>query len=47
MTDEASLGGWGGGGGWKIFVIDSGFCDLKAIIELKKKGVFAAALIKK
>ena len=35
---------WGSG---KIFVLDSGFCVLKAIIEFKKKGVFAAALIKK
>ena len=35
---------WGSG---KIFILDSGFCVLKAIIELKKKGVFAAALIKK
>ena len=35
---------WGSG---KIFVLDSGFCVLKAIIELKKKGVVAAALIKK
>ena len=34
---------WGSG---KIFILDSGFCVLKAIIELKKKGVFAAALIK-
>ena len=35
---------WGSG---KIFVLDSGFCVLKAIIELKKKGVFVATLIKK
>ena len=35
---------WGSG---KIFILDSGFCVLKAIIELKKKGVFVAALIKK
>ncbi len=26
--------------------LDSGFCVLKALIALKKKGVFAAALIK-
>ena len=31
----------------KVFVLDSGFCVLQAIVELKKKGVFAAALIKK
>lgn len=31
----------------KIVVLDSGFCVLKGIIELKKRGVFAAALIKK
>lgn len=30
----------------KIVVLDSGFCVLKGIVELKKKGVFAAALIK-
>ena len=35
---------WGGG---KVLVLDSGFCILQAIIELKKKGVFAASLIKK
>ena len=35
---------WGTG---KIVVLDSGFCVLKSIIELKKKGVFSAALIKK
>ena len=28
-------------------MLDSGFCVLKAIVELKKKGVFAASLIKK
>ena len=28
-------------------ILDSGFCVLKGIIELRKKGVFAAALIKK
>ena len=31
----------------KVVVLDSGFCVLQGIIELKKKGVFAAALIKK
>ena len=31
----------------KVFGLDSGFCVLKAIVELKKKGLFAAALIKK
>ena len=31
----------------KVFVLDSGFCVLKALAELKKKGVFAHALIKK
>ena len=35
---------WGGG---KVLVLDSGFCVLKAIVELKKRGVFAASLIKK
>ena len=28
-------------------MLDSGFCVLKALVELKKKGVFAHALIKK
>ena len=31
----------------KYVVLDSGFCVLKAIIELRKVGVFACALIKK
>ena len=35
---------WGSG---KVFILDSGFCILKAIIELQKKGIFAMALIKK
>ena len=30
-----------------MVILDSGFCILKAIIELRKKGVFASALIKK
>ena len=29
-----------------IVILDSGFCLLRAIIELKKRGVFALALIK-
>ena len=29
----------------KVFVLDSGFCVLQAIVELKKRGLFAAALI--
>jgi hypothetical protein len=31
----------------KVVILDSGFCVLKALIELAKKGVFASALIKK
>ena len=31
----------------KVFVLDSGFCVLQGLVELKKKGVFAHALIKK
>ena len=31
----------------KVFVLDSGFCVLQAIVELKKTGLFVAALIKK
>lgn len=31
----------------KVVVLDSGFCVLLGLIELRKKGVFAAALIKK
>ena len=30
----------------KIVVLDSGFCVLRGIVELRKKGVFASALIK-
>ena len=31
----------------KVVILDSGFCVLKAIIALRKKGVFASALVKK
>jgi hypothetical protein len=31
----------------KVVILNSGFCVLRAIIELVKKGVFASALIKK
>jgi Transposase IS4 len=31
----------------KVVVLDSGFCVLKALIELRQKGVYAAALVKK
>ena len=31
----------------KVVVLDSGFCVLDGLIELRKKGVFAGALIKK
>lgn len=31
----------------KVVVLDSGFCVLKGLVELRKKGVFASALIKK
>jgi hypothetical protein len=31
----------------KIVVLDSGFCVLRGLIELRKKGVFAAAIVKK
>ena len=31
----------------KAVVLDSGFCVLQGLVELRKKGVFAAALIKK
>ena len=30
-----------------VVIFDSGFCVLKVIIELRKKGVFASTLIKK
>ena len=30
-----------------MVVLDSGFCVLKGIVELKKRGVYASALIKK
>jgi hypothetical protein len=35
---------WGTG---KVVILDSGFCVLKGIIELKKQGVLAGALVKK
>jgi hypothetical protein len=31
----------------KVVILGSGFCVLQALIELKKKGVFASAMIKK
>ena len=31
----------------KVVILDSGFCVLKAIVALRKHGVFASALIKK
>ena len=30
----------------KVFMLDSGFCVLQAIVELKKKGLFTVVLIK-
>ena len=30
----------------KVVILDSGFCMLKGIVELKKCGVYASALIK-
>ena len=35
---------WGSG---RVIVLDSGFCVLQVIVELRKKGLFAVALIKK
>ena len=34
-------------GAGKLVILDSGFCVLQGLIELRKVGVFAAALIKK
>lgn len=34
-------------GSARVVVLDSGFCVLKGLIELRKKGVFAAAIVKK
>ena len=34
-------------GSARYVVLDSGFCVLKALVELKRRGVFACALIKK
>ena len=31
----------------KVVILDSGFCVLQGLVELRKRGVFAAALIKK
>lgn len=39
-----SMSLWGSA---RVLVLDSGFCVLQGIIELAKKGVYAAALIKK
>ena len=33
--------------GGNVVILDSGFCVLKGIVELKKHGVYASALIKK
>jgi hypothetical protein len=33
---------WGTG---KVVILDSGFCVLKGIVEVARKGVYAAALI--
>ena len=33
-------------GSMKVVVLDSGFCVLKALIKLRKRAVFAAAVIK-
>ena len=30
-----------------VIILDSGFCMLKGIVELKKRGIYASALIKK
>jgi Transposase IS4 len=35
---------WGAG---RVLILDSGFCVLQALVELKKHGVFASAVIKK
>ena len=34
-------------GSSRVLVLDSGICVLKEIVELRKKGIFGAALIKK
>ncbi len=31
----------------RYIILDSGFCVLKGIVELKKEGIFAGALINK
>ena len=31
----------------RVVILDSGFCVLKGIVELRKKGVFSSAVIKK
>lgn len=31
----------------KVVILDSGFCVLNALIDLRKRGVFAAAVVKK
>lgn len=34
-------------GSGKVVILDSGFCVLQGLVELKKKGIFASAVIKK
>jgi hypothetical protein len=34
-------------GSGKVIVLDSGFCVLRGLVELRKRGVFASAIIKK
>ena len=31
----------------KVIILDSGFCVLKALVELRKKGLYSSAVIKK
>ena len=31
----------------RYLILDSGFCALKGLIQLRKKGIFASAVIKK
>ena len=32
---------------WKAVIMDSGFCVLKGLLEMRKRGVYGSALIKK
>ena len=34
-------------GTWNIFVLESGFCVLEVLVDIKKNGLYGTSLIKK